>query len=120
MNKGEPMEYHIDDRSVNTLYMCVAGYYVLVWKLIVNEKMVSIAYRIHWSESMTMNLVWITIIFFATIYAMYLTTKMSANQYQWDCLRGVKRRCSLGEACDTVLQSTLMKRRTQVGKAGCV
>ena len=55
VNKGEPMEYHLDDRSVNTLYMRVAGYYVLVWKLIVNEKMVSIAYRIHWSESMTMN-----------------------------------------------------------------
>ena len=83
VNKGAPIEYYIDDRSLNTLYMRVGDYYVLIWKLVVDEEMVSIKSRLHWTERGMINLVWISIIFFAVVYAMYLTTQMTVNQQQW-------------------------------------
>ena len=80
VNKGELIEYHIDDHSVNTLYMRVADYYVLIWKLVVDDEMVSIKSRLHWTEHGMVNVVWISILFFSVMYAMYLTTQLAKNQ----------------------------------------
>ncbi|KAK8827034.1 hypothetical protein WA577_007535, partial [Blastocystis sp. JDR] len=104
VNKGEPIEYRIDDRAVNTLYMRVGDYYVLVWKLVVDEEMVSIKSRLDWTERGMVNVLWISIIFFVVVYAMYLTTQMAKNQQH----------CSLDSTCDVELLSSLRNRRTHL------
>ncbi|KAM7457348.1 hypothetical protein BLSTO_01888 [Blastocystis sp. subtype 1] len=104
VNKGEPIEYRIDDRAVNTLYMRVGDYYVLVWKLVVDDEMVSIKSRLDWTERGMVNVLWISIIFFVVVYAMYLTTQMAKNQQH----------CSLDSTCDVELLSSLRNRRTHL------
>lgn len=114
VNKGEPIEYRIDDRAVNTLYMRVGDYYVLVWKLVVDEEMVSIKSRLDWTERGMVNVLWISIIFFVVVYAMYLTTQMAKNQQQSFCFVSFTCSCSLDSTCDVELLSSLKNRRTHV------
>lgn len=114
VNKGEPIEYRIDDRAVNTLYMRVGDYYVLVWKLVVDEEMVSIKSRLDWTERGMVNVLWISIIFFVVVYAMYLTTQMAKNQQQLFLCVSLTRSCSLDSTCDVELLSSLRNRRTHV------
>lgn len=114
VNKGEPIEYRIDDRAVNTLYMRVGDYYVLVWKLVVDEEMVSIKSRLDWTERGMVNVLWISIIFFVVVYAMYLTTQMAKNQQQLFLWVSFTCSCSLDSTCDVELLSSLRNRRTHV------
>lgn len=72
-----PLDYHLDPASQNILYVSIGDFDVLIWKLIVNDEMVGLNKRFHWSERDLVNLTWISVLFFVAMYFLYLSREIA-------------------------------------------
>lgn len=53
------------------------GLDILIWKLTVNDEMIGLNKRFHWSERDTMNLIWITVLFVVIMTFMYFCMRIN-------------------------------------------
>lgn len=77
-----PLDYHVDQASQNILYATIGDFNVLIWKLTVNDEMVGLNKRFHWSERDLVNLVWISVLFFVGMYFLYLCREIAKMAHE--------------------------------------
>ena len=71
------LHYHLDEASVNVLAVKLGRFTILVWKLTVNDEMVGLHKRLHWSERDVINFLWISAIFAVVMYFLYLCKQVN-------------------------------------------
>ena len=86
------MKHYLDPHSTNILYVDAGNYYVLIWKLTVNNEMVDLN-RAQRSEGSAIYLLFLSVLFFLTIYVMYITYRMNKISYL----------CRTAQICDDSL-----------------
>ena len=103
VGEGCEVKYYLDPSSTNILYVDAGNYYVLIWKLTVNNEMVDLN-RTQWSEGSVVYLLFLSLLFFLTIYVMYITYQMNKSTHL----------CRTAQICDDSLLDKLINYRNLV------
>lgn len=103
---GEDCEvkHYLDSHATDVLYVNAGAFYVLIWKLTVNEDMVNMS-RAHISEKAGVDLVFITILFFISMGMMYVIYLKMKSEFL----------CREEEICDEAFVEKMMDYRSLVG-----